>query len=368
MQNPKYRILQVVAVMNRGGIETMLMNHYRKLDTSKVQFDFLVHYTRKGVYDDEIRERGGRIFYAPKIRPWTYPQYFRWLKRFFDEHANEFIAVHSHIQENSGFPLYFAKKSGISHRLSTSHMAPFGFDYKYPFKKFAQPFLKSSVTDRLACGMGAGKSLYGNAPFRIMPNAIDVSKFIFNPEVRAKQRKILGINDNRPVLGHVGRFSYVKNHERLIEIFGAYLKLRPEAELLLVGSGERMEIIRKLVEEKGLTDKIRFLGDRNDINLLLQAMDVFVMPSHFEGLPVSVIEAQAAGLPCILADKIDTTTDVSGNVRFVSLSETNDSWAKIIDNSRSIERKDMMEKLVAAGYEVNANLRELLKLYGIEDY
>lgn len=365
MGKAAYRVLQVVAAMNRGGTETMLMNHYRALDRSKVQFDFLVHYQKEGAYDKEIEAMGGRIFRAPSIRPWSYIKYFNWLSKFFDEHHQDFIAVHGHIQENSGFALHYAKKHGIVNRLMSSHIAPMHIDYKYIFRQYAQSFCRRSATVRLACGVDAGKHLYGKSDFMVMRNAIDTDQFIFDPQKRKYLRDKLGVNDNDILIGHVGRFNPQKNHAFIIDVVSEAIKCNKKIRLALVGSGYLLDEIKKSVANHNIEDHVLFLGSRSDVNDLLQTFDVFFMPSRYEGLPVSVIEAQAAGLPCVLSDTIDMDCDVTGNVKFLSLTQPISDWCEAIEESVKRPRENTRDKICQSGYDVHENLKLLLPLYGI---
>lgn len=365
MGKQPFRVLQVVAIMNRGGTETMLMNHYRALNKANVQFDFLVHTQQEGAYDKEIMEMGGRIFHAPSIRPWNYLKYFRWLSSFFSKYSNDFIAIHAHIQENSGFALYYARKNNILHRLMTSHIAPLQIDYKFFFRKFANVFAKKTVTDRLACGIAAGKHLYGKREFKVMHNAIDTESFIFNNSLRIRKREELAIKNDEILIGHVGRFNPQKNHKFIIEVLSKAISQNPNIKAVLVGDGYLQPEIQQLVFNFGLSGKISFLGNRSDVNLLLQAFDVFLMPSLYEGLPVSVIEAQAAGLPCVLSNTIDKDCDITGNIQFLSLSQPIEEWCSAIDQASRTPRRDTRADIVKAGYDVKENLKILLPLYGI---
>lgn len=345
----------------------MLMNHYRVLDRDKVQFDFLLHGLHEGEYEAEVKTLGGRVFHAPLIRPWTYPKYFKWLDRFFAEHAGDYVAVHGHIQENSGLALHYAKKYGISNRLMSSHAAPATKDYKFIFREFARLYFKKSVTHRLACGEAAGKHLYRNEPFEIIHNAIDTSRFDYDEATRNELRHSLGIDADEFVVGHVGRFDANKNHKFLLEVFDRFLKAQPKSKLVLVGDGELFDDIKNKVEHKGLTGKVILTGSRADVDKLLQAFDVFVLTSIYEGLPVSVIEAQAAGLPCVLSDTIDIDCDITGNIEFLPLDAPVSEWAETLGKYRHFERKSTFDQIAKAGYEVNANLKKLLGLYGINN-
>lgn len=330
------RILQCVNDMHRAGLETMLMNYYRNIDRTKIQFDFLTHRPYRSDYDDEIEKMGGKVYYAPRLYPQNYPNYFKWMKNFFKEHP-EYKIVHSHIDTMSYLPLLAAKKAGVPIRIAHSHNTSLDRDFKYLLKQYFRLKINSVCTHRLACGEEAGKFLFGNRSFKVIPNAIDAEKFYFNEELRNKKREELGIKSEF-VIGHVGRLSYQKNHKFLIEIFKELLKTEPESLLLLVGVGEKEQEIRNQVEDLGIDDKVRFLGNRSDVNELYQAMDIFVMPSFFEGIPVVGVEAQFAGLPCIFSDKVPEEVKFSSKTNFISLNSSVVDWVTSIKEKMQMDR------------------------------
>ncbi len=356
------RVLQVLTVMNRGGAETMVMNHYRKIDRNRIQFDFMVNREERGAFDDEIEEMGGRIYRLCPIRPWTYLKYFNQLDEFFKEHASDYMAVHSHIQENSGFVFKYAKRYGLINCIANSHIDFKGIDAKVVFRKFASYFLHRYSTRNIACGYAAGKYLFGKQQYEVFPNAIDVDMFVYSTDIRNSVRQELGI-ENRLVIGSVARLCWQKNHTFMLDVMAELIKPYPEALLLLVGTGDKDEEIRAKVKALNLKDNVWFLGSRSDVNELLQAIDVFFMPSLFEGLPVSVIEAQAAGLHCVLSDTIDRTTDVTGNIQFVSLDAPLREWVSAIVSASMMPRENTSEAIAKAGYDVNENVKKLVGYY-----
>lgn len=361
MSEPK-RVLQVLTIMNQGGAETMVMNYYRAIDRSKVQFDFLVHRQERGVYDDEIEQLGGRIYRAIPIRPWTYIRYFRWLDAFFTEHQ-EFVAVHSHIQENSGFVFKYAQKHGLYNCIAHSHIADLGFDYKFLFREFGKRYVQKYATRKLSCGEDAGRFLYGERKFANFNNAIDAERFKFSPAIRSEIRKELGVSEDTFILGSVARFGYQKNHAFMLEIMKELSKKHSDCRLLLVGGGEEEQVIRERVSQLNLEQNVLFLGLRKDIYRVLQAFDIFLMPSLFEGLPVSVIEAQAAGLKCVLSDTIDKKVDLTGNIVFLPLAMGADAWAEKLLEQRQYVRKDTTSFIINAAYDVKSNLETLYSIY-----
>ena len=345
------RILQCVNDMHRAGLETMLMNYYRNIDRDKIQFDFLTHRPNRSDYDDEIESLGGKMYYAPRLYPQNYPEYFKWMKRFFAEHP-EYKIVHSHIDAMSYLPLKAAKTANIPVRIAHSHNTSIDKDFKYLLKQYFRSKITSVATDYCACGQEAGKFLFGDEKFSFIPNAIEVDKFLYNEKIRAEKRQELDIQ-NQFVVGHIGRLSYQKNHKLLIKIFDELQRKLPESLLLLVGVGEKEEEIRNLVCELGLESKVRFLGNRNDVNEIYQAMDVFVMPSFFEGVPVVGVEAQFSDLPCIFSDKVPSEVKFNSKTKFVSLDATIEEWVKSILTTQNSKRGSETKELQNSQYDIN---------------
>lgn len=322
------RILQCVNNMHRAGLETMLMNYYRHIDRTQVQFDFLTHRPDKSDYDDEILSLGGKVYYAPRLFPQNYPLYNNYMKHFFEEHP-EYRIVHSHIDSMSYLPLLAARKAGVPVRIAHSHNTAIDWDFKYPMKQFYRLKLPSVANQFMACGDDAGRFLFGDRKFYVLPNAVEARCFTYSHEKRVRVRSQLGIQ-GKLVIGHVGRFSPQKNHEYLIDIFCALLKQYSNAVLLLVGDGELEKQIREYARTHHVEEKIIFLGKQDDMGKLYQAMDVFVLPSFFEGLPVVGVEAQYADLPCIFSDRVPREVRFGRKCQFVSLSESPEVWAENI--------------------------------------
>ncbi|MCD8363039.1 MAG: glycosyltransferase family 1 protein [Lachnospiraceae bacterium] len=323
------RVLQCVNNMHRAGLETMLMNYYRSMDRTKLQFDFLTHRPEKSDYDDEILSLGGRVFYAPRLLPQNYPAYFRYMKQFWADHP-EYQIVHAHIDSMSYLPLLTAKEAGVPVRIAHSHNTSIDLDYKYPLKLFFKGRLSSVANYRCACGQEAGKFLFGDEDFTVIPNAIDGDRFLFDARTREEMRAELGISQDEFVIGHVGRLCHQKNHRFLLKIFTSVLKQRPNALLLLVGTGEKESAIRRQAQELGIDSRVRFLGSRGNVDQLYQAMDVLVLPSLFEGVPVVGIEAQFSDLPCVFSDKVPNEVKISEKTVFLSLEQPPEVWAEAI--------------------------------------
>lgn len=326
------------------------MNYYRNIDRDKIQFDFLTHRPERSDYDDEIERLGGKIYYAPRLYPQNYPKYFKWMKQFFKDHP-EYKIVHSHIDAMSYLPLKAAKKANIPVRIAHSHNTSIDKDFKYLLKQYFRSKITTVATDYCTCGQEAGEFLFGDKDFTFIPNAIEVDKFLYAKDLREKKRTELGIKDEF-VIGHVGRLSYQKNHKLLIEIFNAFSKVERNTLLLLIGVGEKEGEIKKQVHDLGLDSKVKFLGNRSDVNELYQAMDVFLMPSFFEGVPVVGVEAQFSDLPCIFSDRVPKEVKFNSKTQFVKLEANLDEWVRSIEKVKNIERNSKAKDLLNSQYDI----------------
>ena len=344
----------------------MIMNLYRNIDRNKVQFDFLVHTAEKAAYDDEILALGGRIYHIGTFTGVNALSYYRACNRFFDEHE-EFAVVHGHIGSSSAFYLTAAKRHGVftiahshntrSHAYSLHSMAYSVFSYPTRY-----------IADYLfGCSTKAGIDRFGRAKvntpkYETIPNAINAADYTFSAVLRKRMRDKLGLSDEL-VVGHVGRFSPQKNHPFLLEVFAALTEREPNAVLLLVGDGMDMVKIRAKAEAMELSQKVRFLGVRSDVPALMQAMDVFVMPSLFEGLPVTLIEAQAAGLPCVISDVISKESIITDLVSSIKLTDSPGEWADAIIGKKGVFRRNTLSEIIAAGFDITQNAKRLQEFY-----
>ena len=356
-------VAQIMGKWVGGGVESVIMNYYRHLDHSKVQFDFICDEDSTRIPYDEIKKLGGRVFIVPKYQ--NLPKYLKALEKLFKE--NQYCIVHSNINTLSVFPLYAAKKAGVPIRISHSHSTSNPKEWKRNLiKNILRPFSKRYATDYFACSELAGRYLFGNKAFdqgevKIIHNAIDVDKFKFDEVARKKLRKEFGIKDSTVVIGHVGRFVQQKNHTFLVDVFKEYHKKNPDSKLLLVGSGPLEDEIKKKVERLGLKDSVLFLGQRDDINKLYSVMDVFCLPSLYEGLPVVGVEAQAAGLPCVFSDKITNDTVITKDTTQSKLELK--KWLIILNN---IELESRNAKILD-DFNIKISVSDFVKLYRSEN-
>lgn len=359
------RILHIVAIMNMGGLETMIMNHYRKIDRTKFQFDFLVHRTEQGVFDEEIRALGGQIFYLPKFNPFEIYKYNNALDSFFKDNS-QYKIIHSHYNALSMWVLRSAKKHGIPVRIAHSHLAYPKFNYQSPIYWYARKKINKYCTFRFACSQNSGKWLFGeeySAEVKIFKNAIPLDDFIFNNITRDKVRKKFGLENNF-VIGHVGRFHASKNHNFLMQVFSKVIQQDKSARLLLIGDGNEKKHIEDLAIKLGIKENVIFLGKRTDVADIMQAMDVFVFPSKFEALPVTLVEAQASGLKVIASDNLTKETIFTDLIKFKSIDCDPIKWVNdILDKNSKFSRSNTYEQIKESGYDIKENILYLSKFY-----
>lgn len=353
------RVAHVMGKMVGGGVEQVVMNYYRHIDRSRVQFDFLVDADSTLVPREEIESLGGRVFEIPPYQHVL--EYQRELVTLFRKQGWQI--VHSHINALSVFPLRAAKKAGVPVRIAHSHStAGKGEHVKNVLKAILRTQSNRYPTHRMACSRYAGEWLFGKeADFEVIYNAIDLSRFTFDAEVRAEVRSELGVSDGQLAIGHVGRFMPQKNHRFLIEVFTEVAHRRDDSVLLLVGTGEDESKTKSKVDEFGIADRVMFLGQRNDVNRLYQAFDVFVLPSLYEGLGIVAIEAQCAGLPCFLSDQITREVDVTDTVRFLPICESI-LWADALCDVTPGNRITVQTEGFAC-YEINLAAQNLTSRY-----
>ena len=365
--NKPIRVLQVIGIMDRGGAETMIMNLYRHIDRNIVQFDFVENENDGAYFDEEIRSLGGQIYHCPRFTGMNYSAYKRWWKHFFDTH-NDYSIVHGHIGSTAAFYLKEAEKHGIvtiahSHSAGMKDMKQFFYDIlSYPTRNIADYLFM--------CSRQAGISRYGEQaisdPKRalLLPNAIDAEVFRYDRNLAGKKRHELAIDDDVFVVGHVGRFIDAKNHSFLLDIFKEFVSIRSSARLLIVGDGPLRSSIEEKIFALGLEDKVILTGMRSDVNELMMAMDVLVFPSLYEGLPVTLVEAQCNGLPCVISDKVPSDSIlVPELVQVHSLNDTAAKWAETALDCKCEDRTCCADKVKAAGFDIEENAKWLEEFY-----
>lgn len=366
------RILHVLGRLDRGGAETMVMNLYRQVDRDQIQFDFILHTTDECSYSEEVLALGGRIYAVPAYTLAAAGQYRSAWKKFFGEHP-EYQILHSHIRSTASLYLPIAKKYGMT-TIVHSHNTSSGKGIKAVVKSVLQYPLRFQADYLFACSKAAGEWLFGkraceSGRFVLLPNAIDISRFVFQEKTRKKARESMGVSGECLVIGHVGRLEEQKNHAFLLKIFREIHKRVPDSILLLVGEGNLKTEIEKQVTAEKLQDAVRLLGNREDVNELLQGMDVLVFPSLYEGLPVTLVEAQAAGLPVVMSDTVTREIILTDLIQQCSLQETAHLWAEKTISCRE-EYKfaqrgngEQLQQLRTAGYDIEETAKWLMEFY-----
>lgn len=369
MSDKPIRVLNLFTIMNRGGAETMVMNYYRNIDRSKVQFDFLVHRNEIGAYESEIKELGGRIYRMPPVYPQNFIEYKKKIRKFLKDHP-EYKIIHSHMSELGYFVFKEAKRQHVPVIICHAHNSPHVWNVKMIMRNYFKHMMRPYITHMFMCGLESGLWLYGKrneSKFIQLNNAIDAEKFIYNKNTAIEMRQELGLGDSI-VIGHVGRFVHQKNHDKLINIFNEIYKIDNRSKLLLVGEGLLKDSIVNKIKSLNLQDNVIFLGTRSDVNRIMQAFDVFVFPSFHEGLSVSMVEAQAAGLQCFISSSIPKECIITDNVVTFDLDWNDSKIAKmIVDLHSNYKRINTYEQIVKAGFDIKNNAKKLENFY-IQEY
>ena len=359
------RVLQIIGLSCGGGVEAVIMNYYRHIDKSKVQFDFVVHENPLKSFADEAKSMGANVYevtpYTKNILKFTY-EIYRIIKE------GNYKIVHSNMNSLSGFPLLAAYLAGAKVRILHNHTTDTKEEgLRTTIKRVLRPFAKAFANQSWACSKLAGEWMYGkeaveNGDVTVINNAIDLDKFAFNQKKCNGLRKELGLED-KFVVGHVGRFMKQKNHEFLIDVFAEVFKDKENAVLLLIGEGPLMELIKDKVSRLNLNDKVIFLGVRSDVADLYNVMDVFVLSSFYEGLPVVGVECQANGLPFLCSSNVTKEVVFSTAIELFDLNVGATQWAKktiVMGNTGRIETRSDIK---AAGFDIRVESRKLEERY-----
>lgn len=358
------RVLIIGMTSTVGGVETFLMTLHNNIDKSKFQFDFLVREDIEGIYREKILDNGGKIHAIGSIRKSPFKTISN-LFEFYREHQ-DYDVIHINAGRSTMIiymlPILFKRNKRV---IAHSHN---GSDIGKLLHYIFRPIQNFIATDYVACSKVAGEWMFGKKiansdKLTIINNAINTKKFLFDQSVRDKIRAELQLED-KFVVGHVGRFWEQKNHRFLIDIFAEILKINSKAVLMLVGDGSLSEEIEQKVKDLGISDNVKFMGICNNTNELFQAMDVFLLPSLFEGLPIVGIEAQASGLKCFFSDTITKEANITGNIQYIKLNDSAESWAReIINNGSRYTRENMYEKIAKAGFDIDTEIKKIEKIY-----
>ena len=359
------KILEVIGSMNMGGAETLLMNIFKNIDRKKFEMIFLCYGNQKFDYEDELTNLGGKIIRISKPTSNIFKN-VKQIKKVIKD--NNIDVVHCHTYFNSMYALIAAKQCKIKKRITHSHNT---ISEKNPsiLKKIyffvSKLVINLYSTDFLACGKEAGEALFfRNKNFRIIDNGIILDKFYYDSELREKKRKELNLPDGYQVIGHIGRFDEAKNHKFLVDLFDEYQKKHKKSILLLIGDGSLRPSIEKRIEEKNLKNKVFLLSKREDVNEIYNAMDLFLFPSLYEGLPVVLIEAQTNGLAIVASDTIDKDSDSTNTISFLSLQDSKDVWITEIEK-RIGKRTDNRKLMENSKYNIKNTVKQIEEIYSI---
>ena len=359
------RVAQIMGKMNRGGVEAVVMNYYRAMDKTKVQFDFFVDSDSEFPQKEELEQAGAGIFMLP-----PYSRMWAWQKQLTKQlRQGRYAIVHAHINTMNVFPMFCAWRAGVPVRICHNHStAHRGEGKKTILKYLLRPFNKLFATHWFACGKKAAEWMYGHRAVEqkkviVLPNAIDTARFAFDETQRTRIREQLGIALDAPVLGHVGRYTYAKNHPFLLQCFSEYLKKEPHARLLLVGEGECALHIRQEIDRCQIAHAVIQAGPQADTAPFYSAMDVFCLPSFYEGLPVVALEAQANGLPCLFAQAVPAQACILPQARCLNLQEGAAYWADAIAAQMGKRVAEGQRSLAAAGFDIQEQSHWLEQFY-----
>ena len=364
------RILHVLGGTNLGGAESRTMDLFRHMDPKQVSFDFLVHSAGAGFYDEEIRQLGGQIYHVPRFKVYNYFAYKKAVKLFFAEH-HMYRAVQGHMTSTASIYLPIAKKQGVTMTIAHARSAGVDQGVKGILTKWLRHNLAKKADFLFACSRIAGEAAFGKKAAEegriiVIPNAITTEKFVYTQKTREQIRGELSVQD-KFVIGHVGRFHYAKNHEYLLQIFEELRRLEPQAVLLLLGEGEGMPAMQELAKKLQIEDAVIFAGNQKNVQDYYQAMDYFVFPSRFEGLPGTVIEAQAAGLRCLISDTIAEEVRISELVQTMSIQDAPESWAAFVAAHRNYERMDQSDRIRTSGFDSTLQAEKMMNFYETGD-
>ena len=359
------RILQIIGSLEVGGSQNMLINIHKHINKDNIQFDYVLDHcgNEHKFYVKTVKDLGAKIFYLPTFKGWNLIELIKAWHNFFKHHS-EYKIIHSHVRSYASIFLSIAKFHGLN-TIIHSHSTNNGFGFVSIVKYILQYPLRYIADYFFACSNEAGKWLFGNkivkqTNYKVIPNAIDVEKYKFNPIIRKEYREKLCISEDTKVYVHVGRFHPSKNHRFLLNLFAEINKQVPDSILILIGDGELRSQIEKQIDELSLKEKVKLLGVQSNVNCWLQATDCMLFPSLWEGLGMVAIEAQAAGIPCICSEFVPKLVSVSNNCKFLPL--VKDIWLKEIQ-SIDYTRLDNISSIQKAGFDIKTTSKYLEDFY-----
>ena len=359
----KARVLEIIGKRPVGGVGTVMLNYQTYVNTEKVQMDYLIFGEEKETFDEAVEALGSKVYVYPALSGSQMGRTKAYLEEFFSKHAKEYDVVHLHAPNIAFLAFPIVAKYGIKHRIVHSHATLYAESkIKAIRNQILWALAKGKITDRIGCSKAAGDFLFGEETFTVLKNAIAYEDFLYDEGLRHEVRMRENVAE-KLVIGNVGRFSQQKNQTYLVEIFAKIKELRSNSVLWLVGDGELRSEIEAKITELGLQQDVKLFGMVKNTKELYQAMDVMIMPSLFEGLPMVGVEAQASGLPCVFADTITREVDVVG-CPYIALSEAKENWAKAaIEMAEKKERRSYPKELDELGFNIKLEAKRLEELY-----
>lgn len=357
------RILHIVPKLSEGGVARVVLNYYEKIDKNSIIFDFITHENDEGKLESLVSQ-GSKIFYCKTIGQIGIIRYYMNLKYILTN--NKYDVIHIHVGHLTGVYAYMCRKNGSDNIICHAHTTMSPNSKHRIFMPILRKLAIRNATTLIACGKAAGEFCFGDAKFIVLSNGLDYDKVaeIERMEIDSLREQLCIITDEF-ILGNVAAFIYLKNHRFIIDVFERLLKLKPNSKLILIGDGPLRNNVAEYVKELRIQDKVLFLGERGDVFKLLQVLDVFLLPSLFEGLPVSGIEAQAAGVPCLFSDSIDRTVDCGlGLSKFLNIEDI-DVWVEELYKieKHEIDQVVVREALRNTGYDINSTVKTLIDIY-----
>lgn len=361
------RVLHVVGRLDRGGAESRIMDLYRSIDRDKVQFDFVEHTTDRCAYEDEIESLGGKIYHLPRFKVYNWFSYRKSWITFMKEHP-EFRVVHGHMTSTAAIYLPVAKKYGNCMTIAHARSAGVDPGIKGKITRLLRRNLIDQCDRAFTCSELAGIAVFGQKAVdahrvTMIPNAIDAAKFIFDQRMRERMRTELGISDQCMLLGHVGRFNAMKNHKFMLEILHCLIGRGVNAKLIFLGDGPMMEEMKALAVQLQIDEAVIFAGNHKNVEDYYQAFDVFLLPSVYEGLPGTAIEAQASGLPGLLSDQITKEAGITELIQYLPIDQGVEIWCDKILAVYKTERTNRYEQIRKAGFDTEGLAEQMLSVY-----
>lgn len=362
------RVLEIIGKRPVGGVGTVMLNYQRHMNMERVQMDYLIFGEQEETFDKEVKKLGSRVYTYPALSGRQMRQTKKYFEQFFSEHHSEYDIVHLHAPYIAFLCLPVAAKYGIGHRIVHSHATVYAESKgKAVRNRMLWSISQKYITDRIGCSQAAGAFLFGKKDYTVLKNAICCEEYAYNEATRSKIRTQYQAED-KLVIGNVGRFSQQKNQMYLVDIFSEIQKIHKDSVLWLVGDGELRPQIEEKIKQLGLINSVKIFGMVDNTRELYQAMDVMVMPSLFEGLPMTGVEAQACGLPCVFSDTITREVDVMGSP-FLSLEESNTEWAKTAVRAAGCykesgkARRSFGKELAEHGFDIRVEAGRLEEMY-----